>query len=247
MYTIKEAIANLTEEIAEKQEQIAQLQQFDKIAKKGLTEQEYHNFCETDLRYSDVLGNSLLTVFPFLEYEKRGVNWFFYRLNDVQVCIPNSRCMGIDIVIPKLIPDLNKRIHSIKQEYEFQVKPLEKQLLLYQQYFQAKSDSERAKLMFPTYRTWFALLKFIALGRVASDKEMRKKQEEAMEQKAALEERFRLKSTEIADFEKSQTFFFKKYIPLFLKWTDTIRVQAVLNNNVAIRFKKGENGELMWG
>ena len=126
-------------------------------------------------------------------------------------------------------------------------KPLEKQLLLYQQYFQTKSDSERAKLMFPTYRTWFALAKYIALGRVASDKTMRKNREEAMEEKAAIEERFRIKSTEIADLEKSQTRFFKEYIPLFLKWTDTVRIQSVLNSNVAIRFKKGENGELMWG
>lgn len=243
MYTVEEAIANLKEEIAEKQEQIIQLQQFSEIAERGLTEQEYHNFCDTDLRYSDVLGKALLTVFPFLEYEKREANWFFYHIGDVQVCVPNSRCMGIDIVMPNLIPDLDKRIHSTGQKFWFRTKSLEKKIQLYQEYLQVKGIANRAKLMFPTYRTWFAVLRFIALGKQTADKEMRKKLEEALEEQKVLEEKIRQKNTEVANVYDSQKIFFNKYIPMLLEWTDTVRVQTALDGCVAMKFTK-ENGEI---
>lgn len=236
MYTVEEAIANLSEEIAEKQEQITQLQRFGEIAKCGLTEQEYHNFCETDLRYSDVLGKSLLTVFSFLEYEKRGANWFFYRLDEVQVCIPNSRCMGIDIVMPNLIPDFDKRKNTIQQNYW--LKPLDKKIQLYQQYLQTKSFVTRAKLMFPTYRTPFAVIKFVMLGRQASDKEMKRKLDEATEERAKLEEKIQQKINEATEMFQLQKKFFDKYIPLFLEWTETIRIQTALDSCISMKFQR---------
>lgn len=245
MYTVKDAITNLLEEIEDKQQQIKQLQQFDKFAKRGLTEQEYHNFCDTDLRYSDVLGKALLIVFPFLEFEKRGANWFFYlsKEENVQICIPNSRCLGVDVVIPDLIPNIDKRIHSIEQKYWFQTRTLEKKIQLHKDYLQADTITKRAKLMFPTYRMPFAVMKLFLLGKQASVKEMQKKTEETEAELNKIQDKISKEVAEATELYYRQKAFLDKYIPAFLKWTiKTVRVQTALDSCIGItyQYKDGE-------
>lgn len=77
---IQEAIASLREDISLRQEQIEQLNQFRDLAEHGLSETQYHDLCKTDMRCSDLLGQALLKVFPFLQYDRRGTNYLMNML-----------------------------------------------------------------------------------------------------------------------------------------------------------------------
>lgn len=66
---VSEAIAELEENIANENKLIELLRRFEQLSETGLSEADYHTFCETDMRNTDSLGKALLKVFPFLTYD----------------------------------------------------------------------------------------------------------------------------------------------------------------------------------
>lgn len=98
---INSALKEIEQEIHKlnvRKEKIQRLQNV--LDKEIISETEYHELCETPLRYTDLLGKLVCNALPCLTYESYSLNYFHYLANDWQVRIPNSRCSGIEIVLP---------------------------------------------------------------------------------------------------------------------------------------------------
>lgn len=96
MNEIKEAIEQLQEKKENIDKQIAMLQNFEHT---DLTEENYHEFCRTLLRNSELLGQALGQMFG-VKYLRRNLNSFDYRLpNGWRMMVPSTteNCIFIAI------------------------------------------------------------------------------------------------------------------------------------------------------
>mgnify|MGYP003292420070 CR=1 FL=1 len=161
MYTVSEVINELEKQICEAQKQIAQLKRFDALVQEGITEQVYHELCETDMRYTDELGKAIETVLPCLHYKSRNSNSFVYDTDNsaIQVRIPNTLQQGIDIVVDKYCANEEIVVNTIERRYQ-QNDSYRKAIQLAEQFLSTTSLIDKAKLVFPTYKSWFAVLHY---------------------------------------------------------------------------------------
>ena len=84
MCTIKETLAELENEKKELENRIELVKSFDKLTTADFTEEVYHDFCETTLRGTDILGEKLANVFPFLVFQKRNYNEYVFSFKNIK-------------------------------------------------------------------------------------------------------------------------------------------------------------------
>lgn len=226
---IREAIASLQEDISLKQEQIKQLSQFGNLVEHGLSETQYHDLCRTDMRCSDLLGQALLTVFPFLQYDRRGTNYFYYKLSDeyafeegIEIRIPNSARCGIEIVLEKYRRDSDR--NRLEREYNYRKSVIERKIENIEEYLASKSVVRRAEIAFPNELTLPAVLRYV-FGRKKGKAELCDMLRRAVEERdadiKAYQEKVRLAEEK---YTKQQALLKRYAAALFLKWAKEVRV-----------------------
>lgn len=246
MYTVETAIAEIKEQIACKEKQIQLLHTFDSITK-GTTEDNYHAFCNTPLRNSDVLGKILIQNFPFLSYREKGCNYFYYNIinTDYIVKIPSSEARGIEINMSNYIPDYDKIERDIKNKFSYKRDDLLQKIQYCTTILNTKSSIKKAKLIFANYRTAVAVASYIK----GSTKTNYNNQYKAI--LAQLTEKLNDLNMAEAKYKEGETALFdrqqadiQKYCTEFLKWTDCViickdnRMLATVrmeNNNIVIK------------
>lgn len=92
---ILEAINDLKDEIKEKQNFIDILENLN--INEVLTEEKWHQICETGLRPTKIMEKFLLNIFPEATDVKVYVNEVRFSLYGFKCAIPTSRCQGIQI------------------------------------------------------------------------------------------------------------------------------------------------------
>lgn len=227
MFTINETLAILEENKVEIEEQIELVKKFDKISTTDFTEEVYHKFCNTTLRGSNILGEKLASVFPFLAYQygKNNYNEYVFNFKDIKsnkyfdiyVTIPNSLVTAIEIKIQK-----KKSFFGDKngiEDIEKQIKELEK-VLTY-------SFFQRVEWCGAGFHSWFKPIHYIIKH---NKKEINNKVTTIIEKKK--ETLKTIKTRQLKN--KIMTKMYKRitdkiiieYVPQFLKWSNVVMVDA---------------------
>lgn len=94
-YTVEEAVKDLLEEKQEIENRISLIQSID--WNKPVTEDVWHEICETPIRGTDLLKILVTNIFPEAEDIKIGANYVNFKLRGFDIQIPTSRCRGINI------------------------------------------------------------------------------------------------------------------------------------------------------
>lgn len=95
---LSEAIDRLNEEIHELQAKREMLVHQDFSC---ISEKQFHEMCETDLRYTDFLAKVIGINFQ-IEFKERTPSYYYYHLlNNWELRIPIFRKNGIEIIVPK--------------------------------------------------------------------------------------------------------------------------------------------------
>lgn len=101
---IAEVLEDLEEEKREIEQRIALVNSIDWT--KPVTEDEWHELCETSIRTSPLLAVLVKNIFPNAEEIKIGSNFVNFKLYGYSVQIPNSRCRGIYIATEDWYKDI---------------------------------------------------------------------------------------------------------------------------------------------
>lgn len=104
--TIEESIKRLQEEIKEKEKQIKLIKNINN--NQIVTEQEWHEICETPLRNSNLLEQLVKNIFPDAENIQNYVNYVYFDLLGFRCAIPTSLCQGIYIDVKWYLKDTGK-------------------------------------------------------------------------------------------------------------------------------------------
>lgn len=236
MVNTQDAIQNLEQGIALKERQIEQLNKFEQLVEAGLTEEQYHDFCSTDMRNSDTLGEALLKVFPFLSYDKRQPNFFHYTVEDLEIRIPNNRSFGIEIIVKKYYSMPNEENIALSHGLLSSKKTIEGKIKTRQEYLEAKSFSKKARLMFPHLKSWAAFISYVSHNikwifkfdkkRISPSTRIKNELEELLweQEKFVAKEKLLTEQAESSYLE--QQTLLEKYALLFLKWTKNVRVYS---------------------
>lgn len=227
MYNIEDAIAALQREIEETNQRIRVLQEAQEHGIGRLTEDTYHEMCLTHLRSSDLLGIALTEVFPFLTYEKGGINYYYFKTeNGLTVQIPNSAVRDVEIVVDRYFPDAEKSMRAINSNHAFRKGECQRIITSCEEYLTSCSLVKRAKIAYRRYRTWFAVLSycfhFYKWGR------FRKEAQNSLEQAKRKEREIANKITkEITDAKENrirQQTELMRLAAEFLRWTKRVYI-----------------------
>ena len=113
---IKEALEKLQEEIVEKENQIKLIKNIDWTKK--VNENEWHEFCKTSLRYSNLMNKLLKNIFSNAENIKNGGNSINFTLYDFDCDLSTSfaKCIEVDISWQKKLvePTLENMMSNIE-------------------------------------------------------------------------------------------------------------------------------------
>ncbi len=226
--SIKEVIAELQEEIEERKTHIEMLKSFKELSERGLTEEEYHSLCLSSMRYTDELGKALLQVFPFLVYKKRQPNWFSYSINDteVEVRIPNSACVGVEISVVCYRYDENSIQKTLHTKYLLQETQLSQLIKSAKAFEEAKSIIQKAKIVCNCrYRTWFAVLYYLYRNPKKKYKKFyAKKRIEAEAELAKLTAKKEQEYQDLVAERNEQQMLFASLAEKFLTWTNRVLI-----------------------
>ena len=227
MYTIKETLAELENEKTEIEKKIELVKSFDKLTTADFTEEVYHDFCKTTLRGSDILGEKLASVFPFLVLQKGRSNYNEYAFDfkdlkdnkyfNIRVTIPCYAVTAIEIEIHK-----KKSFFMFQNEVEIIEKKIEdlEKVLTY-------SFSQRIEYCGKGYRNWFRPIHYLFKH---NKKELNNKILMAIE-----EEKEHLKNAKARklkneivsrEFQRLTDKIVAEYVPQFLEWTKVVTVNA---------------------
>lgn len=229
--TIQDAIEDVQEEIKDRERCLKRLEEFQSISERGLTEAEYHDLCDTGLRASDSLGEALLTVFPFLEYDKRGANYFFFNLpnqdnSKIYVRIPNSRRKGVEIIVSHYCTE--RDIELLNNHYNLDESIVKAEINRGERFLSDDTPVyEKAGIIFPTLVEWYATIKYVFGNRKRYRKQVEEKLEKACQRRDSIVSKRDKEIEEIKASRESQQELLEKYARLFLKWCDEVRVQSM--------------------
>ena len=227
MYTIKETLKSLENEKAEIEKQIELVKSFDKLTPTDFTEEVYHDFCETTLRGTDILGEKLANVFPFLVLQKGRSNYSEYAFDfkdlkdnkyfNIRVTIPCCSVTAVEIEIHK-----KKSFFTFEGDIEIIEKKIEEleKVLTY-------SFSQRVEYCGKGFRRWFRPIHYLFKH---NKKELNNKIHMAIE-----EEKEHLKNTKARklkneivsrEFQRLTDKIVAEYVPQLLEWTKVVTVNA---------------------
>ena len=148
---VANAICSIDEEIAELNKRKELLQKIDLT--KPIDEDLWHELCETELRYSDVLCDIIRIIFPNAENINRSCNYVFFEIKNFKISIPISRCRGINV-------DTSWYQYSKKPKYIYYPDTIEYDM---KKYFELKNSGgswqEMVKLRihntYHRYKQWY--------------------------------------------------------------------------------------------
>ena len=150
--SVEEAIKDLQEDIAEKQNQIELIKNID--WNKPVNEETWHKICDTPLRTSDLLGVLVKNIFPEAENIDVGCNYVSFDLYGFRCALPTSRCNGAYIETGWYKKDNgHPTLPETISQYHMR------------RYFQAKDDKENWEVLFnerlSSYKSCRKWIKFI--------------------------------------------------------------------------------------
>lgn len=226
MYNIENAIAALQRDIEEKNKRVKILQNAQEHGIGELTEDTYHEMCLTYLRGSDLLGNALTKVFPFLTYEEGGCNYFYYRTeNGISVRIPNSAIRSVEIVVDRYFRDADKAIASIESKYALSRGEYKRTIREGEEYFTTKSIVRKAKIIYQYhYVTWYAVLCYLFSSRKKLRKRVQQRLTEAQRGSHELSCRMEEEIVRAKENRVRQQTELMRLAADFLKWTKRVNI-----------------------
>ena len=150
--SVEEAIKDLQEDIAEKQNQIELIKNID--WNKPVNEETWHKICDTPLRTSDLLGVLVKNIFPEAENINIGCNYISFDLYGFRCALPTSRYNGVYIETGWYKKDNgHPTLPETISQYHMR------------RYFQAKDDKENWEVLFnerlSSYKSCRKWIKFI--------------------------------------------------------------------------------------
>lgn len=92
---VMDAISDLKEQISQCESQIQLIENLD--FNKKLTEDEWHELCETPLRSSELLSVFVKNIFPEATNINVHCNYVYFELMEYKIQIPTSRARGINV------------------------------------------------------------------------------------------------------------------------------------------------------
>lgn len=228
MAAIQDAIDELREEIAEREQQIKLLNDLEElIAKNGLTEELYHRLCLTPLRNSDMLGETLGKVFSFLNYKDRQPNAFRYEtLDGLNVEIPSSAIKQVRFIIPSL--HTTSSLKNFEQRQVIETTALIKKIEKAEAFLNERNIFKQLRIAYPSGWLCIAALRYVfgnAVGKYKRQWETATKELERVKKRQEREKREFLEELE------TQRHHIHLYAPLFLQWTT--RVEVCTSNSAA--------------
>lgn len=227
MYTIKETLAGLENEKVVLENKIELVKSFDKLTTADFTEEVYHDFCETTLRGTDILGEKLASVFPFLVLQKGKSNYNEYVFDfkdlkdnkyfNIRVTIPCCSITAVEIEIHKM-----KSFFTFADDIEIIEKKIEglEKILTY-------SFSQRVEYCGKGFRRWFRPIHYLIKH---NKKELNNKIHMAIK-----EEKEHLKNTKIRhlkneillrEFQRLTDKIVADYVPALLEWTKVVMING---------------------
>ena len=225
MYTIKETLAELENEKTEIENKIELVKSFNKLTTADFTEEVYHDFCETALRGTDILGKKLASIFPFLVFQKSNCKEYAFSFKnikdnkyfDIRVIIPCYATTAIEIEICK-----KKSFFTFQNEIEIIEKKIEdlEKVLTY-------SLPQRIEYCGKGYRNWFRPIHYLFKH---NKKELNNKIFIAIK-----EEKEHLKNAKarnlkneilLREFQRLTDKIVADYVPILLKWTKVVKING---------------------
>lgn len=236
---LNEAIEEINQDIIENRNKIKHIKSFNtkleklKSGKGTITEEEYHYLCETPLRYTDILGKSLIYVIPGLEYKKRHANFFVYTLDGYNISIPNSRQLGIDIYLDNFTEDIENYICYVNRCHRHTLtnynKAIESNIdILSYENLISKSKiyvKDKPDFMKPFYYVMSDLSCRLAYKH-SLEKELKNQLEELRKEKEQFLKDIKHKYKIYHEEQIKLHNYLDKYLPILHKWTDTVRVHG---------------------
>ena len=225
MYTINETLAELENEKRELENRIELVKSFDKLTTADFTEEVYHDFCKTTLRGTDILGEKLASIFPFLVFQKSNYSEYVFSFKNIK----DSKYFDIRVTIPcYAVTSIEIEVHKKKSFFTFQndVEIIEKKIEELEKVL-TYSFSQRVEYCGKDYRNWFKPIHYLFKH---NKKELNNKIRMAIE-----EEKEHLKNTKarhlkndilLREFQRLTDKIVAEYVPQFLEWTRIVTVNA---------------------
>lgn len=227
MYTIKETLAELENEKTEIENKIELVKSFDKLTTADFTEEAYHDFCETTLRGTDILGEKLASVFPFLilQKDRKNYNEYAFDFKDLK----DNKYFSIRVTIPcSLITAVEIEVYKKQNFFTFQseIDGLEKKIEELEKVL-TYSFSQRVEWCGKGFRNWFKPIHYIFKH---NKKELNNKVitaiKEAKEDLKNAKERKLKEEIMNRQFQRFTDKIVDEYVPRFLEWTRVVTVNA---------------------
>lgn len=171
--SIEEAIVDIDTSIKELEERKLLLLNLD--TEEILTEDKWHEICETPLRSSNILAKFVLNIFPEATLIKVGCNYVTFELYDIKCYLPTSLCRGIEVDVswfdPKRYPEYNSYVPNRMKELDHYLND-------------TNWKSKIKAIMGPGYKTWWLWLNWVLKykhKRKSYEKEFNEMQESVQE------------------------------------------------------------------
>lgn len=227
MYTINETLKSLENKKAEIENQIELVKSFDNLTTADFTEDVYHDFCKTNLRGGDILGEKLASVFPFLVLQKGRSNYNEYAFDFKD--LKDNKYFSIRVTIPCCsITAVEIEIHKKRSFFTFanDIENIEKKIEELEKIL-TYSFSQRVEYCGKGFRRWFRSIHYLFKH---NKKELNNKIRMAIE-----EEKEHLKNTKARklkneivsrEFQRLTDKIVAEYVPQLLEWTKVVTVNA---------------------
>ena len=246
---LNEAIEEVNQEISDNRNKLKLIKQFNskleklKTGKGNITEEEYHNLCETPLRHTDILGESLTYVIPGLEYKKSYANSFSYTLDGHDVSIPSYCCLGIDLYLDKFDKIIEPYIEYIKKRHEYTLNSYNKNIRFKEDFLNSKGLISKSMIYVKEQPIFIRPIIYIITDlfyRVKNKHSVEDEIKTQLNETREMKEKF-LKSVKhkYMVYHEEQVRlhdYLDKYLPILFEWTDTVRVHIC--ESVIITYKK---------
>lgn len=227
MYTINETLKSLENEKAEIEKQIELVKSFDKLTPTDFTEEVYHDFCKTTLRGTDILGEKLANVFPFLVLQKGRSNYSEYAFDFKD--LKNNKYFNIRVTIPcGSVTAVEIEIHKKKSFFTFEgdIEIIEKKIEELEKVL-TYSFSQRVEYCGKGFRRWFRPIHYLFKhNKKELNNKIRMAIEEGKEHLKNTKAR-KLKNEIVSrEFQRLTDKIVAEYVPQLLEWTKVVTVNA---------------------
>lgn len=218
-----QAIKQIKDEIKDLNHQIKMLENLENI---DLTEDNYHQLCNTILRSSDILGQMLAQKLN-VSFSEVSPNYFHFTLdNGWKLDIPSSNLSGVDLRIPNYLSD-----NELFTDLVITVCNSKDKLQKVSDFLEIKDISYRAHLLFP--RTRLKTLRYIITNPINQYQKRYSKEYNKLKIKVKLAEEnyYNTKRIHKQAYELQKQFI-DRYASELFKWTSTIRIHDGDNNYI---------------